>query len=77
MKHFTPAVFCVIAAAIPALAQAPKKLVASPALQKEFDDFIGKFSGLKLRRYPWRATKVPRLVEELSFRRLPRKEKPE
>ena len=27
----------------PALAQAPKKLVASPALQKEFDDFIAKF----------------------------------
>ena len=27
----------------PAVAQAPKKLVASPALQKEFDDFIAKF----------------------------------
>jgi hypothetical protein len=29
--------------AAPAFAQAPKKAVASPALQKEFDDFIGKF----------------------------------
>src|SRR5215510_14707219 len=27
----------------PAFAQAPKKAVASPALQKEFDGFIGKF----------------------------------
>jgi hypothetical protein len=27
----------------PAFAQAPKKAVASPALQKEFDDFIEKF----------------------------------
>jgi len=27
----------------PAVAQAPKKMVASPALQKEFDDFIAKF----------------------------------
>jgi hypothetical protein len=27
----------------PAFAQAPKKDVASPALQKEFDGFIGKF----------------------------------
>src|SRR5436309_1903835 len=27
----------------PALAQAPKKAVASRALQKEFDGFIGKF----------------------------------
>lgn len=27
----------------PAFAQAPKQAVASPALQKEFDDFIGKF----------------------------------
>jgi len=26
-----------------AVAQAPKKAVASPALQKEFDGFIGKF----------------------------------
>jgi hypothetical protein len=37
----------VLAAALvhvaPALAQAPKKAVASPALQKEFDDFIAKF----------------------------------
>ena len=29
--------------AAPAFAQAPKKDVASPALQKEFDGFIGKF----------------------------------
>ena len=27
----------------PAFAQAPKKAVASPALQKEFDGFIEKF----------------------------------
>ena len=27
----------------PVFAQAPKKVVASPALQKEFDGFIGKF----------------------------------
>ena len=37
----------VLAAALallaPAFAQAPKKDVASPALQKEFDGFIGKF----------------------------------
>ena len=37
----------VLAAALvhlaPAFAQAPKKAVASPALQKEFDGFIGKF----------------------------------
>ena len=42
----------VLAAALvlvaPAFAQAPKKDVASPALQKEFDDFITKFrAGLK------------------------------
>ena len=37
----------VLAAALvhlaPAFAQAPKKAVATPALQKEFDGFIGKF----------------------------------
>jgi hypothetical protein len=37
----------VLAAALvhvaPAFAQAPKKAVAAPALQKEFDGFIGKF----------------------------------
>jgi len=37
----------VLAAALvhlaPAFAQAPKKAVASPALQKEFDGFVGKF----------------------------------
>jgi len=37
----------VLAAALvhlaPAFAQAPKKAVASPALQKQFDGFIGKF----------------------------------
>jgi hypothetical protein len=32
-----------LAHAAPALAQAPKKAVASPALQKEFDGFIAKF----------------------------------
>ena len=37
----------VLAAALvhlaPAVAQAPKKAVASPAVQKEFENFIGKF----------------------------------
>jgi hypothetical protein len=32
-----------LACAGPAFAQAPKKAVASPALQKEFDGFIAKF----------------------------------
>ncbi|HEV7329175.1 MAG TPA: hypothetical protein VGN91_29285 [Bosea sp. (in: a-proteobacteria)] len=32
-----------VASFAPALAQAPGKAVASPAVQKEFSDFIGKF----------------------------------
>jgi hypothetical protein len=53
--HFPAAIWAtvllpsaVLAAALvmplaPAVAQAPKKAVAAPALQKEFNDFIGKF----------------------------------
>ena len=43
--HFTLATTLVLTAAVlaPLGAQAPKKDVASPALQKEFDGFIGKF----------------------------------
>ncbi|MFZ3323482.1 MAG: glycosyltransferase [Usitatibacter sp.] len=47
------------------------------ALNAGLNEFFVKLAELRLARYPWRVTKVPRLMEELRSRRLPGKEKPE